>query len=129
MHVDLLLGLRRFDKAEGILAQLADCEGMDRAWRSRVARLEMVRSLTGRGGDALSAFELTERGEHERAFAVVKDLLGVDERDPLHHYLAAVCHMALGRPQQADDHARAARKNGRGHDGLRTMIEELEGDR
>ncbi|MCB9832817.1 MAG: hypothetical protein H6807_10105 [Planctomycetes bacterium] len=129
LHADLLLALRRFDKAEVAIAQLADCEGMESEWRSRFARLQMLRAMAARGGDVLSAYELIERGEHERALAIIKDLFARDDRDPLHHYLAAACHGAAGRLRQAEDHGRAACRNGRGHDWLRVALEDLETER
>ncbi len=107
-HVDILIGLRKLDRAETMIDSLEDCDSLEREWQVRRARLACIRHMKETGGDLLSAFELAERRNFEKAIVILDELLGADSRSAPLQYLAAKCHQALGSTERTSAHADAA---------------------
>ncbi len=115
-HADILIGLRKLDRAESLIDSLEDCESLESEWQLRRARLACIRHMADAGGDMLSAFELSERGNFEKALVIVDELLEIESKDGPLQFLAARCHENLDNAERALAHAKAARRCARGKD-------------
>lgn len=115
-HVELLLGLRKLDRAEQVIEQLADCAEEKEQHTSFVAELACIRRMSDLGGDVQSAFDLFDRGEFDRAVDVIDDVLDADDRAAPAQFLAALANAAGGRHERAQAHAAAAMRCGAAED-------------